>query len=260
MSSDDNNIIVSPTSRDADASPSTTATATASNSATSGTNPSSSPPVAPVPLSWPVDGELSLEWIHNLMSAFEWSSRNLPPSAFPTVFPVAVFDALVLTASKILHKEPNCLQIETFDSDSAVVVVGDLHGQLHDVLFLLKDAGFPAQDRIFVFNGDYVDRGAWGLETFLLLLAWKVLKYLILFYQRIHFWHVLQSTWISSSIASSFMQFVNGTSSIKLISWSMLKTPKSCFHLSQMKLIYFPQLDWILVIGRVRLNIYHFGN
>ncbi|KAF3947439.1 hypothetical protein CMV_026424 [Castanea mollissima] len=24
------------------------------------------------------------------------------------------------------------------------------------------------------FNGDYVDRGAWGLETFLLLLAWKV--------------------------------------------------------------------------------------
>lgn len=174
MSSDDNNIIVSPTSRDADASPSTTATATASNSATSGTNPSSSPPVAPVPLSWPVDGELSLEWIHNLMSAFEWSSRNLPPSAFPTVFPVAVFDALVLTASKILHKEPNCLQIETFDSDSAVVVVGDLHGQLHDVLFLLKDAGFPAQDRIFVFNGDYVDRGAWGLETFLLLLAWKV--------------------------------------------------------------------------------------
>lgn len=60
------------------------------------------------------------------------------------------------------------------DGGSKVVVVGDVHGQLHDVLFLLKDAGFPGEDRIYVFNGDYVDRGAWGLETFLLLLAWKV--------------------------------------------------------------------------------------
>jgi hypothetical protein len=34
--------------------------------------------------------------------------------------------------------------------------------------------GGEALPRIFVFNGDYVDRGAWGLETLLLLLAWKV--------------------------------------------------------------------------------------
>lgn len=97
------------------------------------------------------------------------------------MLPVEVFDALVLTASKMLHKEANCVQIEpgkdTDDKDGGVVqvvVVGDVHGQLHDVLFLLKDAGLPSQNRFFVFNGDYVDRGAWGLETFLLLLAWKV--------------------------------------------------------------------------------------
>lgn len=60
--------------------------------------------------------------------------------------------------------------------ESRVVVVGDVHGQLHDVVFLLRDAGFPGEDRFFVFNGDYVDRGAWGLETFLLLLAWKVIS------------------------------------------------------------------------------------
>jgi serine/threonine-protein phosphatase 5 len=84
----------------------------------------------------------------------------------------------------MLHKEPNCVPIQPFrhDPDSSsssaasVVVVGDVHGQLHDLLFLLRDAGYPSKDRIFVFNGDYVDRGAWGLETFLLLLAWKVKK------------------------------------------------------------------------------------
>ncbi|GLT39374.1 hypothetical protein SLA2020_135700 [Shorea laevis] len=126
------------------------------------------------PLSWPPDGKLTLDWIYNLMSVFDWASRNLPPPDFPSVLPVSVFDSLVLTASKILHKEPNCVRIDDVDSDSVVVVVGDLHGQLHDVLFLLRDAGFPSKNRVFVFNGDYVDRGAWGLETFLLLLAWKV--------------------------------------------------------------------------------------
>ncbi|KAL5143083.1 Serine/threonine-protein phosphatase 7 [Glycine soja] len=142
------------------------------------------PPELRVPIWWPEDGNLSMDWVDNLMRCFDWSSRNVPPSELPSVLPVGVFDSLILVASKMLHKEPNCVTVDPFrpssDDDntpsaaSSVVVVGDVHGQLHDLLFLLQDAGFPSRDRIFVFNGDYVDRGAWGLETFLLLLAWKV--------------------------------------------------------------------------------------
>ncbi|KAK4261968.1 hypothetical protein QN277_027594 [Acacia crassicarpa] len=143
---------------------------------------SSPPPELHLPVSWPQDGKLSLDWIYNLMACFDWSSKNLPPSEFPSVLPVHVFDSLILVASKMLHKEPNCVSVDPFQPNSdtgdraasAVVVVGDVHGQLHDLLFLLRDAGYPSQNRLFVFNGDYVDRGAWGLETFLLLLAWKV--------------------------------------------------------------------------------------
>nr|XP_011461360.1 PREDICTED: serine/threonine-protein phosphatase 7 isoform X2 [Fragaria vesca subsp. vesca] len=135
----------------------------------------SPPPELEFPIEWPPEGNLSLEWVQNLMSVFDWSSRNLTPTQFQEVLPVKVFDTLVLTASKILHKEPNCVMIDDCSPDSTVVVIGDVHGQLHDVLFLLKDAGYPSENRIFVFNGDYVDRGAWGLETFLVLLAWKVL-------------------------------------------------------------------------------------
>lgn len=132
---------------------------------------------AQIPVSYPEDGVLSVEWIQDLMLIFDWSSRNIRPSEFPLVFPVQVFDTLVLIASKILHKEPNCVRIDGLDQDSSVVVVGDVHGQLHDTLFLLQDAGFPSENRFFVFNGDYVDRGAWGLETFLILLAWKVMLF-----------------------------------------------------------------------------------
>nr|XP_025885248.1 serine/threonine-protein phosphatase 7 isoform X2 [Solanum lycopersicum] len=152
----------------------------ASTSSTSSpSTPIPSPPQLhpEIPISWPEDGTLTLAWVTNLMLAFDWSSKNLAPTELPSVLPVVVFDRLILTASKILHKEPNCVHIDSgsgLGNDSRVVVVGDVHGQLHDVLFLLRDAGFPSDDRFFVFNGDYVDRGAWGLETFLTLLAWKV--------------------------------------------------------------------------------------
>ncbi|KAF3444332.1 hypothetical protein FNV43_RR14022 [Rhamnella rubrinervis] len=126
-------------------------------------------------LSWPRDSNLTLEWISNLREMFDWSTRNLTPSEFPTVFPRRLFDRLISAATRILKQEVNCVRIDPYKLDaSAVVVVGDLHGQLHDLFFLLNNAGFPSQDQIFIFNGDFVDKGAWGLETLLFLLALKV--------------------------------------------------------------------------------------
>jgi hypothetical protein len=72
-----------------------------------------------------------------------------------------------------MHREPNCVEV-TVEATSRVVLVGDVHGQLHDVLNLVQLAGPPSSNCIFVFNGDYVDRGAWGFETYIYLLAWKV--------------------------------------------------------------------------------------
>jgi serine/threonine-protein phosphatase 5 len=111
--------------------------------------------------------------VAGLESTLDWCSRHLPADRLPAVLPPALVQRLVLAAAAILHREPNLVRVDPRPGQ-AVVVVGDVHGQLHDVIFLLRDAGFPSEDRIFVFNGDYVDRGAWGLETFLLLLAWKV--------------------------------------------------------------------------------------
>ncbi|MCD7458459.1 Serine/threonine-protein phosphatase 7 [Datura stramonium] len=166
-----------PPSSDEDFFSSVSVASTSSPSSPSTPIPSPPQPHPEIPISWPEDGTLTLAWVTNLMLAFDWSSKNLSPAELPSVLPVAVFDRLILMGSKILHKEPNCVHIDSgsgLGPDSRVVVVGDVHGQLHDVLFLLRDAGFPSEDRFFVFNGDYVDRGAWGLETFLLLLAWKV--------------------------------------------------------------------------------------
>lgn len=138
-------------------------------------NQSDIQPPLQIPIQWPSDS-LTQNWVISLMEAFDWASKNLPASEFPTLLPVEVLDELVHCASEILMEEPNIIRIDGLDTDSGVVVVGDIHGQLHDLIFLLNDAGFLAGNRVFVFNGDYVNRGAWGLETFLFLLAWKVYK------------------------------------------------------------------------------------
>ncbi|KAL3157028.1 hypothetical protein ABBQ38_001277 [Trebouxia sp. C0009 RCD-2024] len=67
-----------------------------------------------------------------------------------------------------------CIQVVPPMPDTPVVVVGDTHGQLHDVCSMLRKVGEPSEHRYFVFNGDFVDRGAWGLEVLMVLACWKL--------------------------------------------------------------------------------------
>lgn len=90
------------------------------------------------------------------------------------------------------------------DHSCSVVLVGDVHGQFHDVLHLLEIAGPPSANRLFVFNGDYVDRGAWGFETYFYLLSWKVCQ--LIFTHNL----LLHITPIIATIVLSMQRRVDG--------------------------------------------------
>jgi serine/threonine-protein phosphatase with EF-hand domain len=75
---------------------------------------------------------------------------------------------------KSFLKQPNITRI-TVESQSKVTVVGDLHGQLTDLLFILDSCGLPNENNKFIFNGDFVDRGHSGFEVvFLIFLLYVV--------------------------------------------------------------------------------------
>jgi len=77
-------------------------------------------------------------------------------------------ETICAKACDILMDEPNTVKV-----NSPISVVGDIHGQLFDLLQVFKLGGDPSTTK-YVFLGDYVDRGYHSVETFSLLLCYKI--------------------------------------------------------------------------------------
>lgn len=84
------------------------------------------------------------------------------------IVPEAVVTQLCSKARELLVEESNVQLVDT-----PVTICGDIHGQLHDLLTLFAHAGECPYTN-YLFLGDFVDRGYYSLESFLLLLCLKI--------------------------------------------------------------------------------------
>lgn len=76
--------------------------------------------------------------------------------------------ALCIKAREILVEESNVQRVA-----APVTICGDIHGQFYDLKELIGVGG-ECPDTSYLFMGDFVDRGYYSVETFLLMLALKV--------------------------------------------------------------------------------------
>lgn len=75
----------------------------------------------------------------------------------------------ILSKSRsIFMDQPSLLKLA-----SPVKIVGDIHGQFHDLVRIFNACGYPPYTN-YLFLGDYVDRGYRSLETIILLLCYKI--------------------------------------------------------------------------------------
>lgn len=81
---------------------------------------------------------------------------------------------LVIDSIHYLKNEPTLVNID-IPEGSTLTVCGDTHGQYYDLLNIFKINGNPSDKNMYLFNGDFVDRGSFSSEVILTLLTYKLL-------------------------------------------------------------------------------------
>jgi serine/threonine-protein phosphatase 5 len=105
---------------------------------------------------------MTLEFINDMIERFK-NGKTLPKKY--------VFQ-IILAVMDIVKKEPTMVETEVKEGEE-ITVCGDTHGQFFDLCNIFSKAGNPSEKNMFLFNGDFVDRGSWSTEVALLLYSYK---------------------------------------------------------------------------------------
>lgn len=97
-----------------------------------------------------------------------WKTKE-KPVGHPSDISEDDINLVISTVTEIYKVQPALLQLR-----APITIVGDVHGQLHDVFRLFDLAESPPKAN-YLFLGDYVDRGYEGIETVVLIMCYKIL-------------------------------------------------------------------------------------
>ena len=134
-------------------------------------------PILPNPLYkgpiFPDDGIITKEWVFELIDFMK--DLELNKTYEERYMDKAYLLKMILKATNILRQYNESIININIPYDKNFTVVGDIHGQFYDLINIFDINGYPSEDNLYLFNGDYIDRGLFGVETIITLMAFKIL-------------------------------------------------------------------------------------
>ena len=106
--------------------------------------------------------EMTPEFVEDMITRFKNGKQIHKKYAFQ----------IIRAVKDIIYDEPTMVETGV-DEGKKLTVCGDTHGQFFDLLEIFRLNGFPSASHVYLFNGDFVDRGSWSTEVALLLYAYK---------------------------------------------------------------------------------------
>lgn len=108
--------------------------------------------------------EVTLEFFESLLESFKNEKRLHKKYAYQ----------IMDQAKKLFEQDSSIVDI-AIPNGSKLTVCGDIHGQFYDLLKIFELNGLPSQTNMYLWNGDFVDRGSFSVEVMFTLLTLKVL-------------------------------------------------------------------------------------
>ncbi|KAF2462439.1 serine/threonine-protein phosphatase PP2A catalytic subunit [Lineolata rhizophorae] len=109
-----------------------------------------------------LEKEMTEDFIKDMIQRFKGGKRIHKKYVFQ----------IVLAVKELVYEEPTMVEMEVKEGQS-LTVCGDTHGQFYDLLEIFRLNGAPSESHMYLFNGDFVDRGSWSTEVALLLYSYK---------------------------------------------------------------------------------------
>ena len=119
------------------------------------------------------DEKISKEWVLNLIDYMKDPDNK--KSYKEKYIDKAYLLRMLKKAKEIFFEQKEAIVDITIPKDKYITVVGDIHGQFYDLLNIFEINGYPSEENPYLFNGDFVDRGVFGIECIVTLIAFKIL-------------------------------------------------------------------------------------
>ncbi|CAN3376946.1 serine/threonine-protein phosphatase PPQ [Diutina rugosa] len=138
------------------------------SSSSSNSSGSGSPPLVPTSRKLDIDIDSVIDRLVDVASKKQPSQSQMRRGKDKLPVTHQEMKYILAKSRQIFLDQPTLLQLSP-----PVKIVGDIHGQFHDLIRIFNSCGFPPQTN-YLFLGDYVDRGYKSLESILLLLCFKI--------------------------------------------------------------------------------------